>query len=687
MSTTAPSVGLAPMFSPAGVAVVGASQAPGKLGTAMLSSLDAFARTGRTVAPVNHRDETFYASLQDAAATEPIDLAIVCIPATACPDIVDEAAAAGVRAVMICSGGFAEAGGTGVDLQQRLVERAQATGVRVLGPNTSGFIVPGTGLTASFVPGASAVAPGKIAIVAASGGVNHALAFLLAEAGHGVSVAVGLGNAIDVTASDVLDHLATDPSTSAVALHIESVADGTRLVNSVRRLTDRTPVVALVVGRNDVSAFASSHTGALATSWRTTRAALAQAGAVVVDDERELVDAVGALAVTRARPCANPSVGIVTAQAGPGLLLLDDLRGRLVDIPELTTATQEQLATWLPPLTYQRNPVDTGRPGPDLGRVLATVARDPASDVVAGYALVEPGAVDLVAAASEGQVEGVPCVFGVGGTTHLAGATRTALIEAGIATAVDPTGVANATAALLADARAQYRRVQGATADPPTVPHLSEHRYDEAQAKDLLDQMGVRTTAREICTDRASAHLALERIGGPVAVKLLDATILHKTDIGGVHLDVRSREQLDLALDALESAGASQFLIEGMAQPGIDLIVGAHRDPVFGPIVLLGLGGVEAEVIADAAVRLAPLSRADAIQMRSDLAGRRLLDGWRNGPIADRDELADVLIAIGQLMVKNPHLDVVEINPLRVGADGLVALDAVITRTRSLNNE
>ena len=214
-------------------------------------------------------------SLAAAAEAGPIDLAMICVPAAACPAVLDDAARAGAAAAVICGGGFAEAGGPGVGYQAALADVVSNTGIRLLGPNTSGFLAPHVGVTASFVPGAAQVRPGRVAVVAASGGVNHALSFLLTEAGHGISLAVGIGNAVDISAPDVLDHLAADPHTSAVALHVESVADGPRLVDAVRRLSARKPVVALVVGRHDIGAFAASHTGALATSWRTTRAALA----------------------------------------------------------------------------------------------------------------------------------------------------------------------------------------------------------------------------------------------------------------------------------------------------------------------------------------------------------------------------------------------------------------------------
>lgn len=670
---------LGALFAPRGVAVVGASRDPGKLGAALARSVRSF--PGH-VGLVNARDPGVFGSVREVAAEGPVDLAMICLPAAVCGPALAEAAEAGARAAIVYGGGFAEAGAAGVARQRELAAVVAGTGIRLLGPNTSGFFAPGAGLVASFVPGATAVPAGRIAVVAASGGVNHALAFLLAEAGHGVSLAVGLGNGADVTAEDVLDHLAGRADTAAVALHIESVADGRRLVGAVARLVRTRPVVALVVGRHEVSAFAASHTGALATSWRLTRAALAEAGAVLVDSERELVDAVGALSLTRLRPARDPGVGVVTAQAGPGLLLLDDLRGRQVRVPELGEAARETLSGLLPPLTYQRNPVDTGRPGPTFGRVVATVAADPEIGLVAGYALAEPDAVDLVALA--GAAGDTPMVVGVGGAGPEAAAIRRGLQEKGVPAAPDPSGVAAMTAALVADARARAlaRSAGGGVVLEPaagggTVPRLGAGPWDEDQAKAVLEGLGVATMPRRACADRAQAHRALGELPGPVAVKLLDAAVLHKTEIGGVHLGVRTPGELDRALDAVEAAGGRRFLVESMAPGGVDLVVGCRRDPVFGPVVLCGLGGTGAEAIGDVAVGLAPIRAVRAAELPGRLAGRALLDGWRGGPVLDRAALAGVLVALGDLLVGNPGLAEFEINPLRLTGSGLVALDAV----------
>ncbi|MGN9837293.1 acetate--CoA ligase family protein [Nonomuraea sp. H19] len=670
------------LFAPRGVAVVGASRDPAKLGAAMARSLGDY---DGPVALVNARDPALYASVRAAAADGiPVDLAIVCVPAAATPGAVAEAAAAGAGAAVICGGGFAETGEEGAARQEALRRIADETGIRLLGPNTSGFVVPGRNLRASFVPAAARLPVGKIAIVAASGGVNHALAFALAEAGHGVSLAVGLGNAVDVSAPDVLDHLAADPGTTAVVLHVESVADGPRLVASVARLAAVKPVVALVVGRGDVTEFARSHTGALATSWRTTRAALTQAGAVVVDSERELVDAAGALSITRL-PASSDGVGVVTAQAGPGLMLMDELRTRGIPMPPLAEPTGRELRRLLPPLTYLGNPVDTGRPGESFPEVLAALGGDPSLGLLAVYALDEPDAVDLAAALRKAGLPGtMPVVAAAAGLGAEPARTRAALREAGVPAYADVTGLANAVTALIADARARH----GVREVPriPEYPGEYEGPWDEDRAKGLLESLGVRTPPRRACRTREEAFQALAELPGPVAVKLLDAAVQHKTELGGVHLGVRDEAALGAALDALDRVGASRYLVESMADDGIDLVAGARRDPVFGPVVLAGLGGVVAEALDDVSVRLAPVRRPDVEAMLGDLTGGALLRGWRGGPVLDVAELADVLATLGDLLLAVPALAEIEINPLRLTSRGLVALDAVIMTAEETND-
>lgn len=683
------------VLAPETVAVIGVSADPTKMGSAMADSLAGF---GGTVLAVNERTPDtgagIHRSVAEAAeaaglpAGSGVDLAVLCIPAPLCAGALQRLAGTGVGGALICAGGFAEAGGEGERAQEELVAMSRRHAIRVLGPNTSGFFAPGRGLYATFVPGARGVPAGGVGVVAASGGVNHALAFLLARAGHGISLAVGLGNAVDIGTADVIEYLAEDPATRVIALHIESVSDGPRLLAAVRHAAARKPVVALVVGRSDIGDFARSHTGALATAWRTTRALLAQAGAVLVDDDRELVDAVGALALSRLPAHPDPGVALVTAQAGPGLLIMDQLRGHGVRLPPLSDVTREAVGRMLPPLTYQSNPVDTGRPGESFASVVHAVADDRAVDLVAVYALTEPGAVDLADAIRLGAEGDAVLSAAVGGVDNEVVPVRDKLHAAEISVATSPTGLARAVRALVTDARQRH----GAGPSPLPAPALAADvdelvsaatEWTEHDAKNLLDALGIATPKRIAYQTREAASGALGSLRPPLAVKLLDAQVLHKTEVGGVHLGIGGPEQLDDALCRLVASGATRFLVEEMAADGVDLILGARRDPVFGPVVLLGLGGTIAEALGDVALRAAPLSVGQARAMTDELLGRDLLYGWRGGPELDLAELARSASMLGRLLAAHDQLDEVEINPLRLTHDGLIALDAVITTRRA----
>lgn len=667
---------LTPLFAPRGIIVVGASSAPEKLGAVMAQSLASYSAP---VALVNSRGENgMHTSIADAAASIPSgpDLAVLCIPAKATAQALRDSAASGAKAALICAGGFAEAGGPGVEYGLAVEQAARETGIRLLGPNTSGFFVPHRNLRASFVPGVAELDSGPVAVVAASGGVNHVLAFALQHSGVGVSLGVGIGAGTDITAPDVLDFLITDERTKAVALHLETVSDGPALLDAVARLSSVKPVVALVVGRNDISEFAQSHTGALATSWRTTRAVLKQAGAVIVDDENQLIAAVTALAGRRLKPSENPGVGLITGQAGPGLLIADALHSAGVDVPRLSQGSQDTIGTLLPPLTFQSNPVDTGRPGPGYEKIIATVAGDPAIDMVAVYGITEPVSDLAQSVADSGSSPSTPFLIGVDGPSNDLEIARKSARKHGLPLITGPTSLAYGITAVVDDARGQFQRGQ-AHANTFTWPNISGP-WDENRAKDLLEALGVPTPARRRCTTRDEAHQALTELGGPVAVKLLDAAVLHKTEIGGVHLGINSTATMNIALDGLEAAGANEFLVEAMAAPGIDLVVGARRDPVFGPIVVLGLGGTTAEVFTDISIRSAPLSTPTAKRMPAELQARELLYGFRSGPTVDTAALAMILTILGDALISNENIAEIEINPLRLTHHGLVALDAVV---------
>jgi acetyltransferase len=666
---------LEPLFDPNAVAVIGASASPGKLGTAMVDSLRRF---GGPVLLVNERradpSAGIFASVAEAAAATRVvpDLAVFCVPAPAVAPGLREAASAGVRAAVVCAANFAEAGGDGGRHQADLAGVVAETGVRLLGPNTSGFVAPASGLVASFVPAAGRVPPGTVSLVAQSGGMLHALAFLLTGAGLGLHLGVGIGNGVDVNAAAVLDHLATTGVPGPVGIHVEGLADGRALAAAVARLTTLVPVVALVVGQTDVGDFARSHTGNLTPAWRTTRAALRQAGAVLVDDEREMTDALAALAAGRLPATARPGVAVVTGQAGPAVLLADRLRSAGVTLPTLVEGTRRRIGSLLPPVTYQANPVDTGRPSDAFGAVIAAVATDPAVDVVAAYALVEPSAFDLEAALLAGRTDGVPLLVGTGGLPDEVDPLRAALTSAGIATYDGVAGLACGVRALVDDARARHAAAGGDAPERTVLPEPFRLPEGEDEGKTLLGSLGIGTPARRACATRAEARAALTVLRPPLAVKMLEPVVAHKARVGGVHLGIWNDDGMAAALDALDRAGARRYLVEEMAGPGFDLIVGVRRDPAFGPVVLVGLGGDTADALDVAAVRLAPLSATEA---------GRMLDELSLPADLDRPALADVVTGLAALVDAVPTLGELEINPLRATPAGFLALDVVVNPT------
>ncbi len=679
---------LTALFEPRSIAVIGATAAAEKAGFAMMESLSGF---GGDLYPVNPRAAAAgqeilrrpaYESV--AAIGRAVDLAVIVVPPAAVPAALTDCGAAGVRAAVICAGGFAESGEEGARLQEEIQQVAQRAGIRLLGPNTSGFMNPAAGVFANFMPAVRELTPGPVSVVAQSGGVNLVLSFLLAQVGLGLRLGVGLGNAVDVSFPDVLDHLAQDAGTTAVGLHVEGISDGPGVMAAVRRLAARKPVVALKVGRNDVGDFAQSHTGALTGSYELTCAALAQAGAVLVADPTEMIDALSALAHLRLPPHPDPGVGVITGQAGPGLIIADHLTGAGVRVPELRPATTARLTELLPPLTYQRNPVDTGRPSATFPDVVGAVAADPGVDLVGVYALDEPGALDPAAAlaAAEGRV-----VFASGGPAGVLRERAADLAARGIPMLDAPDRLARALTAVVADARAQHQRTldEGGRALGHEV--LGE-TPDEDGAKSLIAAAGLPLGPRRVAATQAEARAALAELGGPLVVKVLHPQVLHKSDVGGVHVGVRDEEQLAAALAAIDAieppvapgaAGPTpvRYLLERQAGPGTELMVGAVRDATFGPVVVLARGGVDVELGSAAALRVAPVGHHAALAMVGALPPA-LLQGHRGAPPVDRDALARAITAVSELICTYADITEIDLNPVRATADGLVVLDALI---------
>ncbi|SEA85926.1 acetate--CoA ligase family protein [Variovorax sp. YR216] len=672
------------LLNPRSIAVVGASVDAAKAGSQALLSLKSFPGTLVAVHPREKEIQGVTCYPTFAELPEPVDLAILAIPAQHCVQAAKDAAARGVGGVFIISGGFGETGGQGAKLQEQLAEVCRSTGLRLLGPNTSGFINTHERCVASFVPGVDQLKKGSVAVVAQSGGVNLSISFLLDQLGKGISLAVGLGNAVDVNSADVIEMLGTASSTKAIALHLEGVPNGRALNEALRKVTPFKPVVALVAGRADIGEFAVSHTGNLMGSHARTVSALQQAGVVVVNSTEELAQAAAALADGRLPPKQKNGIGLVTGQAGPGLLIVDGLKCADVDVPLLSPDSIKGIEALLPPMTFVKNPVDTGRPSPTFPQVVTAVAQDQNVDAVLVFGLSEPAVLNPVEALKPAKAAtGKPVIFGSLGLAHDLQGPFEELMHEGIPAVRSPERLVLVAAALDADSRAQWRLANsegGSRTANNDQPRL-QGPFNEDTAKALLAKYGVSSPARRLCIGRAEALKAFEELRKPLVVKIAADDVPHKTEVGGVFLNVRDQAGMEKALASIEripTETPGRFLVEEMAGEGVELIVGAVRDASWGPCVVIGLGGILAEAVSDSSVRLAPLTELDAQEMLSSLRGKKVLDGFRHLPKCDRASIAKVAIALGDLLEEHPEIAEVEINPLRVHADGALALDALV---------
>ncbi|MGQ4556035.1 CoA-binding protein [Halobellus sp. GM3] len=437
---------LTQLFEPSAVAVIGASKTEGKIGYEAMANATRF---DGAVYPVNPSTtgelfgSEFVSSLSEI--DDDIDLALCCVPGPAVPDVLEECGEAGVGAAVIYASGFAEASEEGEQLQQRVVEIAEKHGISVLGPNTSGFLVPATDLRCSFASGVEEVPPGNTAIIAQSGGVAHVLSFQSRRQDRGISAMVGLGNRANVGFAEAIEYFDGDDRTDSIVLHVEGTDDGRRLLEACRE--SDTPVIAYKVGQSDVGEFAESHTGALTGDHELYTAGFAQYGVPTVDATDDLLDAAAALGNSPTPD--GPNVGVVTAQAGPGIIITDRIQRAGGRLPKLTAETQARVDEILPGVTYADNPVDTGRPMPEFGEIVTAVAEDERVDIVLVNELFE-AALGYPIEELDGLADRVdkPVLFVTEGVEENMADQRDALSDAGIPIFETPERAAEAAGAL-----------------------------------------------------------------------------------------------------------------------------------------------------------------------------------------------------------------------------------------------
>ncbi|RSZ38690.1 CoA-binding protein [Variovorax beijingensis] len=688
---------LSALFAPRAIAVVGASSNAQKIGGIPVDYQRRFGFEG-ALYPVNPNAERIqelpaFPSLR--AIGQPVDLAILAVPSALVDGALDDAIAAGVKGVVLFSSGFAEVGAEGAAAQVRLGDKARAAGVRLVGPNCLGFMNVARHVYATFspAPGVGRVMPGHIGLVSQSGAFG-AYAYAMARArGVGLSLWATTGNEADVQVADCLAWLAQDPGTDVIMAYMEGCRDGPRLRAALALAqANGKPVVMVKVGRTALGAeAAASHTAALAGDDAVYDAVFRQYGVLRARNLTEFFDLAHSAAVA-GRP-RDRSIGLFTLSGGVGALMADEASAQGLDVRPLSEAAQDTLRSWVP-FAAPRNPVDiTGQVTNDVTLIERT-ARVMLDD--RGFAswmgfLAAAGASDafwpvlrsLVTSLREAYPDTLLAV-----STLLSPEHRAELEAMRCLVFADPSDGIRTIAALAGPKPAAAVAAAPASMAPSLT--LAPGTMSEPDALVLLADAGVPVVAHRVVRSADEAAAAAEALGDAVVVKIVSADIPHKSDVGGVALGLRGAAQAraafertrDHALTARPGARLDGALVARMLTGGVECIAGVHRDPVFGPVLMFGLGGIHVETLRDVSLRALPITRDDALAMVRELRAFAILNGARGRPPVDLDSIADALCALADFAQRaGDSLDSAEINPLiaRPQAEGgCVAVDALV---------
>jgi acetyltransferase len=691
--------GLAALFEPRGVAVIGASRDPSKVGGSVLANLRAAGFPGPVI-PVNARAASVQGlpAVPSILAVEvPVDLAVLALPAASVLPALKDCVRAGVAAAVVISAGFRESGPEGRAREAELRAWLRDQPIRVLGPNCLGWIRPSRQLNVTFAPGMPP--PGGIAFISHSGALATAILDWARDRNTGFSLFASLGNQADLTEADLLRAAAEDEETRVIALYLEGVADGRRFFEALRHAARRRPVVLLKTGRSAEGARAiSSHTGALAGSDRALEAAVRQAGAVRVRTVEELFDLARGLS-SQPLPRGRRLL-IVTNGGGLGIVATDAAREAALEVKPLDEAAQLRLAGVLPPTASLANPIDlvgdadAARYGNALAAVSPGQSGDAALVILTAQAATDAlGVARAVLGATRRWPMPVAAAF-VGGARVTPG-VRT-LEEGGIPCYPFPERAVGVLAgmALLSERRAERpeparfpARSEDAAAQMSRLRASRPTQLGMLEVAPVLEAYGIRAAAGVLAATSEEAAAAAARIGFPVALKVVSPDISHKTDVGGVLLGLGSTAEVGQAVEAMLSRVRAErpraflrgVLVQPMVARGHELLLGMVRDPQFGPLVMVGFGGIYVEVLGDTASRLAPLAESEALAMLDELRMAPLLRGVRGGPPVDRQGLAETICRFAQLAVDIPDLEEIELNPLVAGPWGAIAVDARAT--------
>lgn len=690
-SRTAATASMRSFFEPRVVAVVGAHRARGKIGSEILHNLLTGGFTG-SVVPVHPAAATLegltaYRRVLDIPG--PVDLAVIVVPAVHVLEAVDDCIAKGVRAICVISAGFSESDADGRAREATLVDRIRTAGCRLVGPNCMGLLNtdPEVRLNATFSP----VYPpaGSVAMSTQSGALGLAILDYAKRLGIGISSFVSVGNKPDVSGNDLIQYWGDDPRTSVILLYLESFGNPKKFSQIARRVARTKPIVAVKAGRSTAgSRAAASHTGALASSDTVVDALFRQAGVIRTGRLEEMFDVAALL--SHQRVPRGPRVAILTNAGGPGILAADACEANGLQLPLLEESTRAELRAFLPAAASVGNPIDmlASAPQEHYERALAVILRDPQVDSV--IAIFIPPLVTDPAAVAGAMAKGASGGHGkpVLGVFMRAEGAPGAL--APIPSYAFPESAALALARVTA-----YGKWRARPAEPaPELERFAREEIravvdriiargggwaDAGEATGMLSAAGVEVAASGVATTADEAVHTATAIGYPVALKGLGPTLLHKTERQAVALGVADAAAVRAVHEDFTARFGGEMtgvLVQRMVPKGIEMIVGAIQDPLFGPLIACGTGGVLVDVLADTAFRLHPVNASDAHEMIDELRGARLLRGYRGAPPADEAALRDLLLRVSALVGVAPELQELDLNPVVVLPSGACVADA-----------
>jgi acyl-CoA synthetase (NDP forming) len=675
--------------------VVGASRDPVRLGHRVLQNLidGGFAGPIYPVNPGTGQVSGLMAYPDIAAIPGPVDVAVVVTPAHTVCDVARSCAAHGVAGLVVITAGFAETGPAGAEREAELRDICRHAGMRLIGPNCLGIMDTGASLNATFLP--HPPLPGRLGIMSQSGALGVALVERARLLGLGLSSFVSVGNNADVSATDLLEYWEDDPATDLIGLYLESFGDPGGFGRVARRLSTRKPILAIKSGRSHAGDRAvRSHTAAAATPDVAVDALLRASGVIRVDTMQELLDTARLLA---AQPLpAGDRVAIVGNSGGPGALAADACERTGLRVPELSGTTQQKVRQALRPslrdVAALANPIDLTADGDavELARAMTTVLADPQVDTLL---------VVYTPRSTPGDAEAATTIAEVAAGTDktvlacLVGHDRT-IEPGGVPAYAFPEQAALALRHAVDHARWRARppqpaasplRVQADRARELVRRDLAEHPggrwLDPDTTAHLLRCFGINVANSVIVDSPEDAAKAADLVGLPVALKATGPALVHKSDVGGVRLDLTDPDQVAEAYRQLSSSLGRVMtgaVVQPMAEPGVEVIVGAVRHEAFGPLVMTGMGGVAAELLADRSFRVPPLTATDAEEMIRELRCAPLLSGYRGRQPVDLDSLREQVVRVAKLVTELPEVAELDLNPVIATPAGAVAVDARI---------